>query len=400
MADQFLYVQAQPFSLAGAGAVIGDTSVILKSMTTIDGANLAMTDFGAIGFGTIEPGNGTNEEQISFSGITQNSNGTATLTGVKSVTFVSPYTQTSGLLKTHAGSTTFVISNTAGFYDKLTSKTDDETITGTWTFTDPNYPRIDTTTPGPTANAQFATKKYVDDTAIAGAPKATEAVYGITRLSTAAVSPTVPIAVGDNDTRVPTQGENDALVGTSGTPSSSNKYVTSDDVASAATVSKIARRDANGDVLVTASPSSATSATSKTYVDGQTYLTAKNGIATRTDTTASGSQTIAHGLGRTPHQTRITATWSVDAEQLQSTGVYNGTTTSMVFWYGTNSENGTVLGTAGNSSTNMVYIFRSKAGANASQVATITVDGTNITLAWTLSGTMPGNAINMLWEVC
>jgi len=32
-----------------------------------------------------------------------------------------------------------------------------------------------------------------------------------------------------NDTRIPTQGENDALVGTSGTPSSSNKYVTDAD---------------------------------------------------------------------------------------------------------------------------------------------------------------------------
>lgn len=78
-------------------------------------------------------------------------------------------------------------------------------------------------------DAHLATKKYVDDTAIAGSPKATNSVYGITKLSVAAVSGTDPIAVGDNDTRVPTQDENNALVGTSGSPSSSNKYVTNDD---------------------------------------------------------------------------------------------------------------------------------------------------------------------------
>ena len=37
-----------------------------------------------------------------------------------------------------------------------------------------------------------------------------------------------PILVGDNDPRIPTQDENDAMVGTSGTPSSSNKFVTAD----------------------------------------------------------------------------------------------------------------------------------------------------------------------------
>lgn len=39
-----------------------------------------------------------------------------------------------------------------------------------------------------------------------------------------------PYAINDQDTRLPTQGENDALVGTSGTPSSSNKYVTNSDI--------------------------------------------------------------------------------------------------------------------------------------------------------------------------
>jgi hypothetical protein len=62
-----------------------------------------------------------------------------------------------------------------------------------------------------------------------GGVDASTSAKGVTKLSAAPASPTAPIAVGDNDVRVPTTGENDALVGTSGTPSSSNKYVTDAD---------------------------------------------------------------------------------------------------------------------------------------------------------------------------
>lgn len=113
------FVQSQNFSLAGAGIIVGATSIVLKAFAGIDGALLTMTDFGTLGFATLEPGNSTQEEQISFTGVTQNANGTATLTGVSSVLFVSPYTATGGVLKTHPGSTSLIISNTAGFYNQF-----------------------------------------------------------------------------------------------------------------------------------------------------------------------------------------------------------------------------------------------------------------------------------------
>ena len=69
-------------------------------------------------------------------------------------------------------------------------------------------------------------KNYIDGIAIAGSPDATASTKGIVKMSTAPASSSNPIAVGDNDPRVPTQGENDALAGNDGTPSSSNKYVT------------------------------------------------------------------------------------------------------------------------------------------------------------------------------
>lgn len=184
MADGFKYVQNQFSTLAGSGCTLGATSITLTTFTQIDGTLLTMADFGTIGFGTLEPGNGVSEEQICWTGIVQNANGTATLTGVSHVLFVSPYTQTSGTTSSHPGGAKFIISNTAGFYNALTAKNDDETVTGTWTFTNPNYPRMDTATPAPTDNEQFATKKYVDDTAVAGAPNATTGVKGIVQLPT------------------------------------------------------------------------------------------------------------------------------------------------------------------------------------------------------------------------
>lgn len=134
MSDNFLFVQAQSFTLAGAGAVIGNTTITLTSLKQIDGTNLVMSDFGNKGFMTLEPNAGNQEEQISFTGITQNSNGTATLEGVSNVLFISPYTETSGLAKTHPGGSLAVVSNTSGFYNELTGKDNDETITGVWTF--------------------------------------------------------------------------------------------------------------------------------------------------------------------------------------------------------------------------------------------------------------------------
>lgn len=185
--NNFKYAQLQPFTLSGSGAVIGATSITLQSMTDIDGNALTMAGtFGTKGFGTLEPGNGILEEQISFTGLTNNANETVTLTGVSSVSFVYPYTETSGLLKTHAGSTTFVISNTAGFYNEVVSKNDDATLTGTLTFTVPNYPQVDNSATMPTLQAQLATKAYVDSVVIGGSPNATTSVQGLVQLPTQA----------------------------------------------------------------------------------------------------------------------------------------------------------------------------------------------------------------------
>lgn len=201
-------VQAQPFSLSGGGAIVGATSITLQSFKQIDGTtNLTMSDFGTIGYGTLEPGNGTLEEQISFSGVVQNSNGTATLTGVKTVLFTTPYTETSGLAKTHAGATTFVISNDAGFYNSIKGYVDTAIIAGGVPATT-TVPGISILASDTEINAGTATKTY------SGTP------YPLV------VTPNA-LLTSEYQTQLPTSDQKAALAGT-GTPSSSNPYVNTD----------------------------------------------------------------------------------------------------------------------------------------------------------------------------
>lgn len=176
------YAQLQPFVLYGSGASQGDVTLTLTNFNSIDGVPLTMADFGTKGYGTVEPGSSSQEEQISFSGLTNNSNGTVTLTGVKNVAFLSPYTETAGLSKSHAGATRFVISNTSGFYNDFANKDNDETINGEWTFVQsPQVP-----TPISSELTAAASVEYVNDVAISGAPNASTVAKGIVQLPTQA----------------------------------------------------------------------------------------------------------------------------------------------------------------------------------------------------------------------
>jgi microcystin-dependent protein len=162
--DTHKFVQAQRLRLAGSGCTSTATSIDIQSLQFPDETNITMSDFGDTGYITLEPGT-SKEENISFTGITQNADGTATLTGVtRGLDFHAPYTENSSLKKSHAGGAIAVISNSAPFYNELSAKDNDETVTGQWTFTDPNIPQMDTYS-APTDDEQLATKKYVDDNA-------------------------------------------------------------------------------------------------------------------------------------------------------------------------------------------------------------------------------------------
>lgn len=96
---------------------------------------------------------------------------------------------------------------------------------GEYTF--PNILKYDTS-PTFSTSTQIVSKGYVDGVAISGGVDASTSAKGISKLSYAPASSTNPIAVGDNDPRVPTTDENDALVGnnTDIAVGTGNKFVT------------------------------------------------------------------------------------------------------------------------------------------------------------------------------
>lgn len=130
----------------------------------------------------------------------------------------------------------------------------------------------------------------------------------------------------------------------------------------------------------------------------------KNGNTTYNLTTATGTQTIAHGLGKTPKYVRITFRKSYSNQTLGSStplfydgvGTFNGTTYATTY-------NGTQSGdSAGNYSTIQTtsYLVAYEAGgggSSVSQLATASLDSTNITLSWTKTNSPTGTLL-MTWE--
>jgi len=133
-----------------------------------------------------------------------------------------------------------------------------------------------------TSNTQIIDKKYADDLSYVGAPDASSTVKGVSEEATQAeidagtatggtsarlyVNPAL-LGTSIYATRLPSSTQKDALVGTSGTPGTSNKYVTNDDTDTAATASKVPRRSASGQITVPTTPVATTDAASKAYVD-------------------------------------------------------------------------------------------------------------------------------------
>jgi hypothetical protein len=222
-------VQIPKQFLAGSGCSLTDTSIVLKSFKFTDNTtattNVTMAMFGTIAYATMEAGT-AKEEQISFTGITQNANGTATLTGVtRGLAFTTPYAASTLNRYSHAGGTELVISNTAAFYTQFASPSNPQTITVLYTFTVlpqssvvptvgadltnktyvdlldsanvkltgaqtiaglKTFSTLPQSSATPTVASDFATKTYVDTTAVAGAPNASTTVKGIVEIATQA----------------------------------------------------------------------------------------------------------------------------------------------------------------------------------------------------------------------
>lgn len=206
---------------------VGGTSATLLSATDADGVALAAGRY----FFTID---GDNSQKEYFSCALS---GTA-LTSLCSVSRQG--VETSGAVREHRVGASVKITDHS-YLKTLTNLCD-----GT-TKIDGSKPLEYDVTPTLTLDNQVVTKKYMDELVLLGADLATEAVYGVSKLSVAAASAVAPIAVGDNDPRVPTADRTAALAGTSGSPSASNKFVTNDDTAETGN-SKVVRTKSTGKI--------------------------------------------------------------------------------------------------------------------------------------------------------
>lgn len=116
------------------------------------------------------------------------------------------------------------------------------------------------------------------------------------------------------------------------------------------------------------------------------------GVDTRLISQASGNQVIAHGLGEIPTYVRISAMVQKNqpgASLANSIGSYDGTTNRCVWEQWEQGSSNTR--TAGSNATEIIHI-------DGEQTATITVDETNITIAWVKGGTATASDIQFLWE--
>lgn len=475
------YVQTLTLYLSGSGVVAGDETASLTTFTDIYGNQLSMADFGSKGYITFEPDT-TNEEAATFTGVTQNENGTFRLDGVSTLGATFPYTETLGLIRSHSGGTKVVITDNVGFWNTFANKYNDETIFGTWVFNSApsslSATRASVTALGNVKLSDVASQTIGTCTITIASPAViTKSAHGLqigdsvqftttgalptgittsqdyyvisdsfgvnsfevsltvggaavntsgSQSGTQTLYKTTPVAVVSNDNRLPENAfaqsgspGNDFEITLATAPTAyrtgqifyfQSAVETSGPVTlnvnglGAKAVVKFGDQPlATGDIRSTqlvgvmydgtafnmiSPPSQATPAlSSASYAQNS---------STRDLSTSSGNQVIAHGLGVAPARVRIRSAFSgVIGSLAYSDGTFAGGVYSKVSYLFMAAVNVPVI------SVDTVEIVRiydpTDATGNASQSATITVDATNITIAWTKHGSPTGIA-SFVWE--
>lgn len=197
----FLALNLTQPQVAGSFNPTGGGTYLLNSSISSSQTSITLTSFTEPGsgipytmsyintdiiYGTISPSSG-NSEFISATGITQNGNGTATLTGVRRGESRTPGTggcvASTTLAHAYPGQTQLILSNSPCFYSEFAMRRSPQNITAPWNFD--QYPTASTTLGNATTSRQFITLGQAQGLANQGAATATESVTGITRLATA-----------------------------------------------------------------------------------------------------------------------------------------------------------------------------------------------------------------------
>lgn len=167
------------YSLAGSGVSSSASSITLQSFTLTQSPinqKLRTSDLtDPTFFLTIEPGSKTKQEIVGCTTVTQNTNGTATLSGCsRGLSPITPFTASTTLQFPHAGSSAIILSDPPQFHNLYGALANSETITGYWEAPDP-------------VSAQgVATKNYVQGLAFGGIGNASETATGTVEIATGA----------------------------------------------------------------------------------------------------------------------------------------------------------------------------------------------------------------------
>lgn len=139
-----LPIAGSTYTLAGSGVTGSATSITLASLTIPQtGQKIVDSDLSDTFYLTLEPGSRTKQEIASCTTVTQNGNGTATLSGcTRGLSPISPYTASSTLQFAHAGGSQVIFSDPPQLFNLYTAKDNLETITNTWTFTSSTGPFV------------------------------------------------------------------------------------------------------------------------------------------------------------------------------------------------------------------------------------------------------------------
>lgn len=124
------------YTLSGAGVSSSATSITLSTLTIPQtGQKLQDSDFSTTFYVTLEPGNRSRQELVSCTTVTQNGNGSATLSGcTRGLAPITPFTASSTLQFAHSGGSQVIFSDPPQLFNQYPAKANDETITGQWTF--------------------------------------------------------------------------------------------------------------------------------------------------------------------------------------------------------------------------------------------------------------------------
>lgn len=164
------------------------TTIALSSFTE-PGSNIPYTMTylnSSIEYATINP-TGLKSEFVSFTGITQNSNGTALLTGVtRGLGRSYPYTASSTLAYSAPGQSQFILSAPPQFYNQFYTLQNNATSSAILTFGSTTPPQYDADPTWANFSGRIlADINYVNSVVAAGAANASETVKGIVQLATA-----------------------------------------------------------------------------------------------------------------------------------------------------------------------------------------------------------------------